>query len=144
MHAGYYNPDRHQGNDRRQALLELAETLRQAGFDVPGNDALDRSGLAFRRGHVVAGEKLIADGSLQDYLETLDDRIRACDMEGAGFARACTRRNVQYLMFRGVSDCGNLKKSDDWQAAVAAFAMYDAMMFLQTQFRRRSEVGSLT
>ena len=142
-HTNYYNPSRKHGASRRQALLKLAEMLRENGFDVPAKKTLGKCEFGFERGYVVAGEKLVADGSLPEYLRKLDNRIRACDMEGSGFAQACVKRNMQYLLFRGISDFGSPNKEDGWQALAAAFAMYDVKAFLQTQFRRKADVGTL-
>ena len=58
-------------------------------------------------GVIMSGEKLIADGSLPDMQGTYHDKVRAGDQESHGFAKLCENRNINWMVFRGISDFGD-------------------------------------
>ena len=72
-----------------------------------------------RRGAVLAGSKLIEDGSLPSLVSDLHGRALAAEMEGAGFAAACDESDTPWLVVRGVSDHGQLPRPKDWQFTAA-------------------------
>jgi nucleoside phosphorylase len=90
-------------------------------------------------GIIVAGEQLVADGSLPTHLQ-YDDRIRSCDMEGSGFAQSCNEKRVNWGVFRGISDYGDPVKTDEWQGIAAFAAVRAALHFLSTEFRLNEEM----
>ena len=58
-------------------------------------------------GSIASGEKLLADGSLEEIRLRYDDRILAGEMEGIGFAIASVKSQVPWLIIRGISDFGD-------------------------------------
>jgi nucleoside phosphorylase len=90
----------------------------------------------FHSGVVLAGEKLIADGSLDEMRKEFHDRIRAAEMEGAGFARLCEEHDIPFLVFRGICDFGTPEKDDLWQATSALAAATAARVFLEKGYRK--------
>jgi len=126
---------------------EVRDTLpkiRDEGYQVPLEEEIQRAKFKVSDGIVVAGEDLVADGSLPTHLVTRDDRIRSCDMEGSGFAQAAEESGVPWAVFRGISDYGEPDKSDEWQAIAAYSAALAARRFLETEFRLKQEMQSLT
>lgn len=83
-------------------------------------------------GTIVAGEKLIADGSLERMLRKVDERIRAGDMEDSGFAQVAEFKKIPWSIFRGISDYGDPRKENGWQFVAALGAACAAISFLQT------------
>jgi nucleoside phosphorylase len=127
-------------------IVELEHRLRNANrFRVPEPEMLVGRKFNLRPGIIVVGEQLIADGSLPGLQSAVDDRIRSCDMEGVGFARACTDRDVPWLIFRGISDFGDPNKveCEPWHATAAAASALAVRQFIQSELRFRSEVRSL-
>jgi len=90
-------------------------------------------------GIILAGGKLFEDGSLPKMREKYDDKVRAAEMEGSGFARACREYDIQWLVFRGISDFGDkagrqIRKK--WKATSALTAAVAANNFLKYAYRR--------
>lgn len=74
---------------------------------------------------LASGEKLLADGkTLANLQHAGHEKIRATDMESAGFALACegVGDKVPWLVVRGVSDFSNFDKSGGSQQPRAALA----------------------
>ena len=90
----------------------------------------------FHSGVVLSGEKLIADGTLDDRRREFHDRIRAAEMEGTGFARLCKEHDVPWLVFRGVSDYGTPEKDDLWQTTASLSAAAAARVFVEEGYRK--------
>lgn len=86
-------------------------------------------------GVILSGEKLIANGSLDNMRRDYHDRIRAAEMEAAGFARVCKEHGVPWIIFRGISDYGDEKKNDLWQSTSALLAATAAKIFLTKGYR---------
>lgn len=43
------------------------------------------------------------------------DRVRAIDMESAGFAAACDEQRLPWLVVRGIADAVDEDRDDAWQ-----------------------------
>ena len=85
----------------------------------------------FRRGVIAAGAKLIEDNSIESLKGKLHGRIKAVEMEGAGFAAACVQLDWPWLVLRGICDHGAPERSKDWQFH-ASFAAGTALrIFLE-------------
>lgn len=67
------------------------------------------------RGDILAGSSLVEDGSLPDLAVKHHDRVRAVEMESAGFAAACEELDVPWLVVRGIADAGEPGRDDHWQ-----------------------------
>lgn len=67
------------------------------------------------RGDVLAGSSLVEDGSLEEMRLDYHDRVRAIEMEGAGFAAACDEQRLPWLVVRGIADVGDENRDDNWQ-----------------------------
>lgn len=78
-----------------------------------------------RQGALLAGSKLIEDGSLPQMKEDIHDRILGAEMEGAGFAAACVSERIPWVIVRGVADYGEPQRRKPWQypATFAAAAL---------------------
>lgn len=75
-----------------------------------------------KRGVVLAGAKLLEDGSLPALREVIHDKVIAVEMEGAGFAYACKESRIEWQVVRGIADHGDPDRRKEWQfpATVAA------------------------
>jgi len=82
-------------------------------------------------GTIAAGEKLIADGSVEKMLR-FDQRIRAVDMEDSGFAQVADFKMLPWCIFRGISDYADPHKEKGWQFVAALAAACAAVSFLKT------------
>lgn len=93
----------------------------------------------------LAGEKLIADGSLVDRRIRLHEKVRAADQEDSGFAQACRYQNPElpWAVFRGISDYGDGGKGQvkRLQPAAAYSAAVAAVMFLESHYRKDLDVA---
>lgn len=90
----------------------------------------------YRNGVILSGEKLIADGAMDERRAEYHERIRAAEMEGVGFARLCQEHDVPWLVLRGISDYGDPNKSDLWQLTSAVSAATAAKIFLENSYRK--------
>lgn len=93
-------------------------------------------------GVILAGEKLLDDGSLPEMREEYHDKVRAAEMEGSGFARACEEDGIQWLVFRGISDFGEDTSSrvrQRWKLTSALSAATAAVSFLKYAFKKSKE-----
>lgn len=124
----------------RALVLSAVEKLTLLGsVKMPRKNEVSTAPFEVKDGIIVAGERLVADGSLPAHLAS-DNRIRACDMEGSGFAQSCIERKVHWAVFRGISDYGDPDKTDVWQGIAAFAAVRAAIIFLATEFRLREEM----
>lgn len=85
-------------------------------------------------GTIVAGEKLIADGSLEKMRIMIDERIRAADMEDSGFSQAADIKGIPWCVFRGISDHADPHKENGWQFVAALAAACAALTFFKTSW----------
>lgn len=90
-------------------------------------------------GSIAAGEKLIADGSLERMYQSFDQRIRAGDQEDSGFAQAAEFHKVLWCIFRGVCDFADPHKAGKWQASAAIAAAATGITFLESVWAGTSE-----
>lgn len=72
-------------------------------------------------GDILAGGSLVEDGSLPEWARSFNENVKAAEMEGAGFAAACTEVAIPWMVIRGVADAGEEGREDGWQFA-ATFA----------------------
>ncbi|MGE0751468.1 MAG: hypothetical protein AB7K64_12890 [Variibacter sp.] len=114
---------------RNQALQRLKET----GSRVPAS--AEKLVPIFTTGIIVAGEQLRRDNPLPQLVERYGDQIMAIEMEGSGFAATCDRKDIRWLIFRGVSDYGDMKKRDTWQPMAALHAGLAARSFVEHELR---------
>jgi nucleoside phosphorylase len=66
-------------------------------------------------GDVLAGGSLIEDGSLPDWAKHMNEKIKAAEMEGAGFAAAADELSIPWMVVRGIADNGKEGRKDNWQ-----------------------------
>lgn len=67
------------------------------------------------RGDILAGSSLVEDGTLEELRLEHHDRVRAIDMESAGYAAACAEQHLPWLVVRGIADAGDENRDDTWQ-----------------------------
>lgn len=82
------------------------------------------------RGDVLAGGSLVEDGSLPTFALEHSDKVRAAEMEGAGFAAAGDETGIPWLVVRGIADIGENGRDKTWQFGstfVAARYVRDAI-----------------
>lgn len=97
---------------------------------------------AFDTGVILAGEKLIEGIKLPEMREQYHDKVRAVEMEGSGFARACSEFGVDWLVFRGISDYGDedgVATRKKWKRLAALAASSMARQFLITDYRKAED-----
>jgi len=121
-----FNPDRYEWLKEREAGLAK---LKKSGAKLP-KIALKRLP-RLKTGIIVSGEKLRRDDPLPGLAARFGDELIALEMEGSGFASSCDRKGIKWLVFRGISDYGNMRKRDDWQSIAAFHAAIAAKTFLQ-------------
>ncbi len=128
----YFEPERFGWHD---CLTTCFSRLREdAGAVTP--DIEEEWKPIFHNGVILSGEKLIADATIDNMRNEFHDRIRAAEMEGAGFARLCEEHDIVWLVFRGISDFGNPEKDDVWQSTSALAAATAARVFLENGYRK--------
>lgn len=66
-------------------------------------------------GVLACSDELVKSKNFMEQRLLIDRRILANDMESAGVAKACERKNVPLLILRGVSDIVGLPRSDAWK-----------------------------
>lgn len=84
-----------------------------------------------------SGEKLLRDGKVLARLRRrMHGRIEVGEMEAAGVATACAEvsPSIPWLIFRGISDFGDRRKSDNFHDYAARMAAAVAVDFLQHGF----------
>lgn len=121
-------------NDREWAsnvVEELRQVIDSGLYDTKGGRK-PRIGWKpkVKRGGILAGGQLIEDGSLPGFAKSLHDRVKAAEMEGAGFAAAASEVDIPWLVLRGIADHGNPKRRKGWQFGatfVAAAYLRDAV-----------------
>lgn len=95
----------------------------------------------FHIGTIAAGEKLFADGSLNEMRLRYDEEIRAGDQEDSGFAQACDFRRIPWCIFRGIADYGDPTKEKGWHFTASLAAASAAFAFLQHAYRMPSDLS---
>ena len=66
-------------------------------------------------GVIASSDQLVKSIDFMARRLLVDRRILANDMESAGVAKACERKNIPLLILRGISDIVGLPRSDDWK-----------------------------
>ena len=107
----HFEPKKHGWMELMGPKLTTLETMEKLP-DFPKNWEPN-----YHVGVVLAGEKLLADGSLPEMRESYHEKIRAAEMEGSGFARVCREYGKPWLVFRGVSDFGRQEETGKRQMA---------------------------
>lgn len=86
---------------------------------------------------IVAADVLIRDSLYFEVLiKEINDKIRAADMESAGFVAACEQREprIPWLVVRGISDYGDSQKGDSFHNRAASVAASWIGFFLRNGF----------
>ncbi len=83
-------------------------------------------------GTIVAGEKLIADGSLKKLYKIADEKIRAASQEDSGFFQAAKSKKIPWAVFRGISDYGDHRKNRGWHTVASLSAALCATHFIKS------------
>ena len=79
--------------------------------------------VSLKDGSIASDNLLLRDPDFfPEFMSSNDERIRALEMEAAGFVRACELADIPWLVVRGVSDYGDDRKSDDFQSFAAVNA----------------------
>ena len=89
------------------------------------------------RAVILAGDKLIADGStIPKLVSDYHQEAKAIEMESNGFALACESYNVPWMVFRGISDFGDPDKSKlkKYQQNAALSAILACKLFLEESY----------
>lgn len=86
-------------------------------------------------GLILAGERLKKDGSLPMTAEHYNDKLYAVEMEGSGFAQACSKNQMGWLVIRGIADLGDQKKRDAHHSVAASAAATLAVQFLRNVYQ---------
>jgi nucleoside phosphorylase len=89
---------------------------------------------ALHFGPIASGEKVIADAHALEYLRTLQPKLAAVEMEGAGVAAAAfgAVHHVGFLAIRGLCDFADVTKDDRWQRYAAHSAATFAFQLLKS------------
>jgi nucleoside phosphorylase len=111
----------------------VAEILLARGFAFPtpahADDAVCAPAVYFAT--IASGEKLIRDSIVWDELRSLHGKIDVAEMEAAGVAQACDQHEVPFLVFRGISDFGDINKNDSYHQVASVVAAEVAVDFLR-------------
>ena len=137
VHLAHFNPDRSRGRVTgtwRDDVAALVKPLEKSGSRIPPK----LREFSFHKAGILSGEKLKRDGTLPRMALDYHEQAIACDQESAGFALACSERK-QWIVFRGISDYGDLDKRDDAQPFAALTAACAARRFLIHSYRKPDE-----
>ena len=85
------------------------------------------------KGEVASGETLVNSASFKKNLLNAYPEILALEMEGIGFAGNCIKKNVHWVLIKGISDNGENKK-DDYQQYATENAYQVAKLIFDTKF----------
>ena len=128
----YFDPKIHGWH---KEFFRCLETLKgNPNIQLPnlGNDWKPK----YVSGVVLSGDKLIADGKMDEKRKEYHDRIVAAEMEAAGFARLCEEHEVPWSVFRGISDYGTPSKNDLWQVVSGLSVATAARLFLEKGYKK--------
>ena len=85
-------------------------------------------------GSIASEDTLIRDSEFfVPITENVDEKCRGAEMEAVGFVKACRteKEDFPWIIFRGISDMGDVKKSDDFQALAAKSACVALKLYLE-------------
>lgn len=121
----------------RTCFRELA--LRAGQDTLLNQETAGEEYLSLHDGNIAAGEVLIADGSLQTMYEEVDNLIRAGDEDDSGFSQAASDQEIDWMIFRGISDYGDpdKPKKNEWHFRAALSAAATCLTFLKFHWRPR-------
>lgn len=125
----------------RDFLLEcnkyMFEDIEKATLMAKVNGLSDKvysQELTFVDGSIVTEDSLIKDNKyFTPIIENVDEKCRGAEMEAVGFVKACRteKEDFPWLIFRGISDMGDIKKSDDYQVLAAKSASVALKLYLE-------------
>jgi nucleoside phosphorylase len=118
--------ERHYSERARDLFRDLVRLASGKNQIVAGSDIR----MEIQLGVVASGERLLADGSLRRMRQKFNERIRAGDQECSGFVQACVVGQAKWAVFRGISDFGDPKKSDQEHVRASLAAAATAATFL--------------
>ena len=125
--ARYFSPFYDQegiSSEANEYLLTINKNQRPPRNLIPKNINVNIASIA-------SGEKIFGDGSLIDLKKRFDDKIKAGEMEGLGFAIAADRHKNDWLIVRGISDFGDpLSKDGRLKDKFHHYASFSAARFL--------------
>ena len=85
-------------------------------------------------GSIASEDTLIRDSEFfVPITENVDEKCRGAEMEAVGFVKTCRteKEDFPWIIFRGISDMGDVKKSDDFQALAAKSACVALKLYLE-------------
>jgi nucleoside phosphorylase len=92
---------------------------------------------------VLSRNVLVADGSLPEEREDIDEEIRGTEMEAAGVCRACESLRVEWWVMKGVADFGDPDSKDPevadpiqrkiWQFPATLASVVFALAFIRSR-----------
>lgn len=110
-----------------ETLSALAKTANQDNPATPSSPSI-------HTGVIASGDKLAEDGGklAQSLRQEASRKIRALDMDSAGFAQACANAGLDWFVFRGISDAGEKDRVQDaqWVATASAALAFRASLDL--------------
>lgn len=129
-------------------FLEFTKDLLEAHRNDKNFPHKEFEQLQLQGGPVSSGAKLIADGKTLQNLRRqipVEKGIIAAEMEGSGFSPACDEYNMNWLVFRGISDYGGKEKNTHankkYQYIAAASAISAMIYYLDNFYRTPEERG---
>ena len=88
--------------------------------------------ISVKDGSIVSSNTLLRDSKyFPEFQATNDERCRALEMEGAGFARACEVTGTPWVVIRGISDYGDDRKGDEFQHLAASNAAHAVRVLIE-------------
>jgi len=89
---------------------------------------------------IASGEKIVNE-ELMEAICSLNDEVRAAEMEGYGFAKACDESEIEWLVIRGISDFGDREDKENWKTTATVMAASFLKIFLKhaSQLPRQGE-----
>lgn len=115
----------------------MFDDIKAATFMAKVNGLSDKvysQELTFVDGSIVTEDSLIKDSEyFTPIIENVDEKCRGAEMEAVGFVKACRTETEDFpwLIFRGISDMGDIKKSDDYQILAAKSASVALKLYLE-------------
>ena len=115
----------------------ILEEIKMAELIVKANghsDGIFDRDLGLIDGSFASEDTLIRDSNFfSPILENVDEKCRGAEMEAVGFVKACRteKEDFPWIIFRGISDMGDIKKSDDFQVLAAKSASVALRIYLE-------------
>lgn len=115
----------------------ILEDIKRAELVARGNGISENAfskELVIVDGSIASEDTLIRDsGFFIPIIENVDEKCRGAEMEAVGFVKACRteKEDFPWIIFRGISDMGDVKKSDDFQILAAKSASVALKLYLE-------------